>query len=117
MAITANPLTSQIEFPVSARILEGFSGFLLEVDDGVAAVEAPEDAELVDEATVPPVPEPASPGVTGGGVDRIARRYTGLKSGYVTCDIANILDPSADIETDEEEMFSSPPFLPSFTSI
>ena len=46
-------------------MFEDFPGFLLEVDDGVAAVEAPEDAELVDEATVPPVPEPASPGVSG----------------------------------------------------
>ena len=67
MAITANPLTSQIEFPVSARILEGFSGFLLEVDDDVVT-EAPEGAEPMDGAVgvvVPPAPVPVPPGVTG----------------------------------------------------
>ena len=75
-AITANPLTSQTEIPVSARILEGFSGFLLEADDDVvvAAVEAPEDEELVDEVAVPLAPEPVPPGVTDGGVGRVARR-------------------------------------------
>ena len=82
MAITVNPLTSQIEFPVSARF-DDFSGFLLEVDDDVVT-EASEDAESadgvvgVDGVVVPPVPVPVPPGVTGGGVGRVARRYTDL---------------------------------------
>ena len=81
MATTANPLTSQIEFPVSARF-DDFSGFLLEVDDVVT--EASEDAESVDGVVgvdgvvVPPVPVPVPPGVTGGGVGRVSRRYTDL---------------------------------------
>ena len=69
----ADPLTSQIEFPVSARF-EGFSGFLLEVDDDAAVVEVPEDEEPVDGVAAPLVPEPAPPGVAGGGVGRVARR-------------------------------------------
>ena len=46
----------------------------------VAAVEIPEDEEPVDGVAgvdgvvVPPAPEPVPPGVTGGGVGRVARR-------------------------------------------
>ena len=43
-------------------------------DDDVVAVEIPEDEELVDGAAAPLAPEPAPPGVTGGGVGRVARR-------------------------------------------
>ena len=66
----ANPPTSQTEDPVSARLDDDFSGFLLEVDDDVVT-EAPEDAEPVDGVVgvdgvvVPPVPVPVPPGVTG----------------------------------------------------
>ena len=66
---TANPPTTQTEIPVSARFDNDFSGFLLEVDDGVAAAEVPEDEEpvdgvvVVDGAVAPPVPVPVSPGV------------------------------------------------------
>ena len=70
----ADPLTSQIETPVSARILEGFSDFLLEVDDDVTVVEEPEDEDPVEGVAAPLVPEPVPPGVTGGGVGRVARR-------------------------------------------
>ena len=55
-------------------MLEDFPGFLLEVDDDAAVVEAPEDEEPVDEAAAPLVPEPVPPGVTGGGVGRVASR-------------------------------------------
>ena len=44
------------------------------MDDGVAAVEAPEDEDPADGVAAPPAPEPAPPGVTGGGVGRVARR-------------------------------------------
>lgn len=44
------------------------------MDDVVAAVEAPEDEEPVDGMAAPLAPEPAPPGVTGGGVGRVARR-------------------------------------------
>ena len=47
-ATMANPLTSQTETPVSARFDDGFSGFLLVVDDGVEVAETPEDEESVD---------------------------------------------------------------------
>ena len=70
----ADPLTSQTETPVSARILEGFSGFLLEVDEDTAVVEEPEDEDPADGVTAPLVPEPVPPGVTGGGVGRVASR-------------------------------------------
>ena len=70
----ADPLTSQIETPVSARILEGFSDFLLEVDEDTAVVEEPEDEDPADGVTAPLVPEPAPPGVTDGGVGRVASR-------------------------------------------
>ena len=65
-ATIATPPTTQIEVPVSARMLDDFPGFLLEADDD-AVTEAPEDAEPVDGVVgvagvvVPPVP----PGVTG----------------------------------------------------
>ena len=49
---TANPPTTQTEIPVSARFDDDFSGFLLEVDDGVAAAEVPEDEEPVDGVVV-----------------------------------------------------------------
>ena len=71
IATTANPPTSQTETPVSARLDDDFSGFLLEVDDGVEVAETPEDEELVDGVVVvdgtvaPPVPVPVSPGVAG----------------------------------------------------
>ena len=52
IATTANPPTAQTEIPVSARFDDDFSGFLLEVNDGVAAVEVPEDEEPVDGAVV-----------------------------------------------------------------
>ena len=71
IATTANPPTAQTEIPVSARFDDDFSGFLLEVDDDVAAAEVPEDEELVDGVVVvdgtvaPPVPVPVSPGVAG----------------------------------------------------
>lgn len=55
-------------------MLEDFPGFLLEVDDDAAVVEVPEDEELVNEVAVQPVPAPVPPGVTGGGVGRVARR-------------------------------------------
>ena len=90
----ADPLTSQTEAPVSARILEGFSGFLLEVDEDAAVVEAPEDEDPADGVAAPLVPEPVPPGVTDVDVDRVPRRYTGLSP---RVDV-NILDPSADIE-------------------
>ena len=70
-AITATPPTTQTETPVSARFADDFSDFLLEVDDGVAAAEVPEDEEpvdgvvVVDGAVAPPVPVPVSPGVAG----------------------------------------------------
>ena len=47
IATTANPPTTQIEIPVSARFDDDFSGFLLEVDDDIVT-EAPEDAEPAD---------------------------------------------------------------------
>ena len=47
-ATIATPPTTQIEVPVSARMLDDFSGFLLEVDDGVEVAETPEDEEPVD---------------------------------------------------------------------
>ena len=71
IATTANPPTAQTEIPVSARFDDDFSGFLLEVDDGVEVAETPEDEELVDGVVVvdgtvaPPVPVPVSPGVAG----------------------------------------------------
>ena len=52
IATTANPPTAQTEIPVSARFDDNFSGFLLEVDDGVAAAEVSEDEELVDGVVV-----------------------------------------------------------------
>lgn len=52
IATTANPPTAQTEIPVSARFDDDFSGFLLEVDDGVAAAEVPEDEEPVDGVVV-----------------------------------------------------------------
>ena len=52
IATTANPPTAQTEIPVSARFDDDFSGFLLEVDDGVAAAEVSEDEELVDGVVV-----------------------------------------------------------------
>jgi hypothetical protein len=90
----ADPLTSQIETPVSARILEGFSDFLLEVDEDTAVVEEPEDEDPADGVTAPLVPEPAPPGVTDGGVGRVARRVV-TPGG--SPDSANILEPSADM--------------------
>lgn len=51
-ATTANPPTAQTEIPVSARFDDNFSGFLLEVDDGVAAAEVSEDEEPVDGVVV-----------------------------------------------------------------
>lgn len=81
-------------------MLEDFPGFLLEVDDDAAVVEAPEDegpvdgVAGVDGVVVPPVPVPVPPGVAGVDVDRVPRRYTGLTP---RVDV-NILDPSADIE-------------------
>ena len=52
IATTANPPTAQTEIPVSARFDDNFSGFLLEVDDGVAAAEVSEDEEPVDGVVV-----------------------------------------------------------------
>ena len=52
IATTAKPPTAQTEIPVSARFDDDFSGFLLEVDDGVAVAEVPEDEELVDGVVV-----------------------------------------------------------------
>ena len=70
----ADPLTSQTEIPVSARFDDDFSGFLLEVDDDAAVVEVPEDEDPADGIAAPLVPEPVPPGVTGGGVGRVASR-------------------------------------------
>ena len=36
--------------------------------------ETPEDKDPADGVAAPPVPEPVPPGVTGGGVGRVARR-------------------------------------------
>ena len=44
------------------------------MDDDAAVVEVPEDEEPVDGVAAPLVPEPAPPGVAGGGVGRVARR-------------------------------------------
>ena len=52
IATTANPPTAQTEIPVSARFDDNFSGFLLEVDGGVAAAEVSEDEEPVDGVVV-----------------------------------------------------------------
>ena len=55
-------------------MLEDFPGFLLEVDDDTTVVEVPEDEEPADGVVAPLVPEPVPPGVTGGGVGRVASR-------------------------------------------
>ena len=44
------------------------------MDDDAAVVEAPEDEDPADGVAAPLVPEPVPPGVTGGGVGRVARR-------------------------------------------